>query len=477
MTSTGSESATRFARRLSLSRGFSSWVVYVGKAIGWGTVAWMVGWVVIAIIAGAEVLPTFKQPISSKWLPIIFSSLAGLWLLLSSSRSSTPPINLNGRDVYRLALTAEDAREVLDWPLMFARVFRFAVAVILGAVWTMISSYWFNNFTPFAALTLGCLAASTVDLEWLAYSARGSENTAARAWLNILVLLVLASSIAGGVLGFGLASGMWNASILGLLPVALLVLGVVGSRASLTRGYPSRFAAQSQVLSTLRSMMLMSLVARSRPDPDQHRRLRDQLLNRVSSIRPTRSLPLPALDSSVLVAVAWRSALTLYRRPVFDQIGLVLQLALVAFSSSSIVSGVGGFLLRAVALGFLLPRLVGPAMPIMSMPIRGSERSLGRTLPGLVIIAAVGAIGIFVSSLLNYPLEPVLLGVSRAMLGLLLLEKVATWAGFASTGAEAAVSAGTLALVPSALLETFGVGSYTLILQVVVMMILLLPTD
>jgi hypothetical protein len=452
-------------------------VVYVGKAIGWGTVAWMIGWVVIAIIAGAEVLPRFKQPISSKWLPVIFSSLAGLWLLLASTRSSTPPINLNGRDVYRLALTAEDAREVLDWPLWFARVFRFAVAVILGAVWTLISSYWFNSFTPFAALTLGCLAALTVDLEWLAYSARGSENTAARAWLNILVLLVLALSVAGGVLGFGLATGMWNASILGVLPVGLFVLGVLGSRASLTKGYPPRFAAQSQVLSALRSMMLMSLVARSRPDPDQHRRLKDQLLGRVSSIKPTRSLPLPALDSSVLVAVAWRSALTLYRRPVLDQIGLVLQLALVAFSSFTTVSGVGGFLLRAVALGFLLPRLIGPAMPIMSTPIRSSERSLGRTLPGLAIIAVVGLIGLLASSALNYPLEPAFLGISRAMLGLLLLEKVATWAGFASTGAEAATSAGVLALVPSALLETFGVGSYTLIFQVVVMMVLLLPTD
>ena len=63
------------------------------------------------------------------------------------------------------------------------------------------------------------------------------------------------------------------------------------------------------------------------------------------------------------------------------------------------------------------------------------------------------------------------------MLGLLLIEKVATWAGFASTGAEAAISAGTLALVPAALLETFGVGSYTLTAQFVVMMILLLPTD
>jgi hypothetical protein len=452
-------------------------VVYVGKAIGWGTVAWMIGWVVIAIIAGAEVLPRFKQPISSKWLPVIFSSLAGLWLLLASTRSSTPPINLNGRDVYRLALTAEDAREVLDWPLWFARVFRFAVAVILGAVWTLISSYWFNSFIPFATLTLGCLAALTVDLEWLAYSARGSENTAARAWLNILVLLVLALSVAGGVLGFGLATGMWNASILGVLPVGLFVLGVLGSRASLTKGYPPRFAAQSQVLSALRSMMLMSLVARSRPDPDQHRRLKDQLLGRVSSIKPTRSLPLPALDSSVLVAVAWRSALTLYRRPVLDQIGLVLQLALVAFSSFTTVSGVGGFLLRAVALGFLLPRLIGPAMPIMSTPIRSSERSLGRTLPGLAIIAVVGLIGLLVSSALNYPLEPAFLGISRAMLGLLLLEKVATWAGFASTGAEAATSAGVLALVPSALLETFGVGSYTLIFQVVVMMMLLLPTD
>jgi hypothetical protein len=477
MTPTRSESATRFARRLSLSRGLSSWTIYVGKAIGWGTVAWLIGWVVIAIIAGAEVLPKFKQPINTKWLPIIFSSLAGLWLLFSASRSSTPPINLNGRDVYRLALTAEDAREVLDWPLNFARVFRFAIAAILGAVWTLVSSYWFDIFTPFAALTFGCLAALTVDLEWLAYSARGSENSAARAWLNILVLLVVVSSVAGGVLGFGLASGFWNLNILGLLPIALLILGVIGSRASLTAGYPPRFAAQSQILSALRSMMLMSLVARSRPDPDQHRRLKDQLLGRVSSIRPTRSLPLPALDSSVLLAVAWRSALTLYRRPVFDQIGLVLQLAFVAFSSFSTVSGVGGFLLRALALGFLLPRLVGPAMPIMSTPIRSSERSLGRTLPGLAIIAVVGLIGLLVSSFLNYPLESALLGITRAMLGLLLLEKVATWAGFASTGAEAATSAGVLALVPAALLETFGVGSYTLMAQIGVMMILLLPTD
>jgi hypothetical protein len=472
-----SESAARFVRRLSLSRGLSSWVVYVGKAIGWGTVVWMVGWVVIAIIAGAEVLPTFKQPISAKLLPIILSSLAGVWLLFSASRSATPPINLNGRDVYRLALTAEDAREVMDWPLWFARVFRFVVAFILGAIWTLISSYWFNTFTPFAALTLGCLAAFTLDLEWLAYSARGSENHAARRWLNMLVLLVLVFSLAGGAFGFGLTSGMWNSSVLGVLPVALLVLGIVGSRASLEHGYPPRFAAQSQVLSTLRSMMLMSLVARSRPDPDQHRRLRDQLLNRASSVRPTRSLPLPALDSSVLVGVAWRSALTLYRRPVFDQIGLMVQLALVAFSSSSIVSGVGGFLLRAVALGFLLPRLVGPAMPIMSMPIRSSERSLGRTLPGLVIIAVVGLVGLIGLSVLNDPLDPALLGMTRAMLGLLLLEKVATWAGFASTGAEAAVSAGTLALVPAALLETLGIGSYTLMAQVVVMIVLLLPTD
>ncbi len=474
---TANESAARYARRLTLSRGFGSWAVYVGKAIGWGTVAWMIGWVVIAVFAGAEVLPVFKPAISSKWLPIIFSSLAGLWLLLSAIRSATPPINLNGRDVYRLALTAEDAREVMGWPLWFARLFRFAVALVLGAIWTLVSSYWFNISTPFAALTLACLAAFTVDLEWLAYSARGSENTAARAWLNILVLLVLISSVAGALLGLGLASGMFNASLFGILPVGLLVLGFVGTRASLIKGYPPRFAAQSQVLSTLRSLTLMSLVARTRPDPDQHRRLKDQLLNRVSSVKPTRSLPLPALETSVMLAVAWRSALTLYRRPVLDQIGLILQLALVAFSSFAVVSGVGGFLLRAVALGFLLPRLVGPSMPINSLPIRSSERSLGRTLPGLGIIAVVGLIGLLVSSVLNIPSELALLGITRAMLGLLFLEKVAVWAGFASTSTEAAISAGTLALVPAAALETLGVGSYTLIAQAVVMMILLLPTD
>ncbi len=472
------EDAVRYARRLTLLRGLRGYVDWVGRAVGWGTVAWILFWLVIYAIASAQILPRINPPINTSNLPVIFSISSAAILFFVTLRSRTPPAFLGRRDLYRLGLPALAGTDVMAWPINQARGLRFAIGVVLGAVWTLVASAWFGVSVPWAAPTLALVMMVSLDLEWLSYAARDRDNRAANLWLNAALAVVIVSSLTAWLLGVGLLSGLWNPNPAGLIaPVALAAIGWVGTTASLRFGYPTRFATHAQILGELRAMQFMMILTRSMPDPDQQRRLRDQLRDSPTAIRPNRFLPVPAPDSGARGALAWRTALTLYRRPLLEQLDLIVRLGVVALSSISLVRGPGGLLLEVIALVFLLPRLIGPEAPNPMMPINGGERTLGRTLPGIGVILIGSLIAALIAALIT-PFDPNLIvtAVTRTILALVVLEKFAVWRGTSPRSIESSISAALLAVLPTVLLDAFGLGSLAPTVQIALIGLLLLPT-
>lgn len=472
------DEAVRYARRLTLGRGLRGYVDWVGRAVGWGTVAWILFWLVVYAIASAQILPRLKPPISAVKLPVIFSSLGAAILFFVTVRSRTPPAFLGRRDLYRLGLPALAGTQVMAWPINQARGLRFLIGAVLGAVWTLVSSAWFGISTPWAAPTLALVMMASLDLEWLSYAARDRENRGANLWLNIALGVVIVSSLTGWLLHVGLPSGMWNSSPIGLIaPITLGAVGWIGTGASLRFGYPTRFATHAQILGELRAMQFMMILTRSMPDPDQQRRLRDQLRDSPTAIKPNRFLPVPAPGSGARGALAWRTALTIYRRPLLEQLDLVVRLGVVALSSISLVRGPGGLLLEVIALVFLLPRIIGPEAPNPMMPINGGERTLGRTLPGIAVILVGSLIAAVIAASLA-PFDPNLIvtAVTRTILALVVLEKFAVWRGTSPRSIEASISAALLSVAPTVLLDMFGLGSLAPTVQVALIGLLLLPT-
>jgi hypothetical protein len=472
------EDAVRYARRLTLGRGLRGYVDWVARAIGWGTVAWILFWLVIYAIASAQILPRLKPPITAANLPLIYSAIAGVALFFVAIRSRTPPAFLGRRDLYRLGLPALPGVNVMSWPINQARGLRFALGAILGAVWTLVASAWFGINALWAAPTLALVLMASLDLEWLAYAARDRENAPASLWQNAMLGVVIVSSLTGWFLQIGLMSGMWNPNPLGLIaPIALAAIGWIGTTASLRVGYPARFATHAQILGELRAMQFLMILTRSMPDPDQQRRLRDQLRDSPTAIRPNRFLRAPDAGSGARGALAWRTALTLYRRPLLEQLDLIVRLGVVALSSISLVRGPGGLLLEVIALVFLLPRLIGPESPNPTLPINGGERTLGRTLPGMAVILGGSVIAAVVAASVA-PFDPnlVVTAVTRTILALVVLEKFAGWRGVSARSIEAAVSAALLAVAPTVILEMFGLGSLAPTVQIVLIGLLLLPT-
>jgi hypothetical protein len=467
-----------YVRRLTLTRGLRGYVDWVARAVGWGTVAWMLFWLVIYAIASAQLLPKLTPPIASRNLPSIFSGLAAVGLLFVAIRSRTPPAFLGRRDLYRLGLPALPGEDVMTWPLAQARGARFALGAVLGGAWTLVGSAWFGLGVPFAALALGLVWMASLDLEWLAYAARDRDNRAANLGLGLMLTIVIGSSLTVWLFGMGLLSALWQGHLTHLIvPVALAGVGWVFTSRSLNAGYPSRFASHAQILSELRAMQFMMLLTRQMPDPDQQRRLRDQLRDAPTAIRPHRFLPAPDASRGPLAGLAWRTALTLYRRPLLEQLDLLVRMVAVAVSSLSIVRGPGGLALEVIALAFLLPRLIGPESPAPTWPINGGERTLGRTLPGIALILVGAFVAGMVAVLIGgFDVNTLTSALARTVLALLILEKFAIWRGTSAASVESAVSAGLLAVAPTVLLDLFGLSAFAPFVQVALIGLLVLPT-
>lgn len=549
--SRGANEAVRYLRKLTVGRATTSYFRWVGRAIGWWTILYMIFWLIIFAIAGVQSLAPLSVYVPSPAGVLAVISVAVLVIVMAGGKA--PPLTLDRRDLYRLGLGPQRPLDVLSWRYRVKQAGAAVGALLAGVVWSLLAPAVFGFNALYAAPALAALAMALLDLRWLRYVANHvhGEHQARKAadqasWLLGGAALLAAALTAAGhylpVLTAGgaelarslqavspLAALTTNSPFTLALPLALFVLSRVAVRRTLAGEWPPRFAPQSLVLTqiqALRTFQMMSALAgmgagasgglsAGLSDDGERRRLLDSLHDRPGATKPRRSLPLPAANAPQWAALAWRTAVALYRRPLL-RLGLSLLFALSASAAVLVASGGGQGLLTgsrifggaaalpgpagtldagpasapagssmfggalavlfaALILGRAASGLLGPHFDIGVRPLDAVTRSFGRTLPAMVVLVAllvpaalaVAWLGAGSGLLPNLvELVPAVVGsLSTIGIVVLALEKYSSWSGAAANRIEPQLVAAMLAALPALVLGAFGVGEWTVITQ------------
>lgn len=439
--------AVAYLRRRTVWRALHTYRVWVGKAVGWWSVLYLIFWLVIFALSGAEAIQRRDQPFSHA-VPTYAALLVAALFLLRAFRGRTPPVVLDRRDLFRLGLAPVVPWQALRYRLNLRRTLMALGGAFLGGLWSLLAPPYFHLSAPWAAPVAALLAVVLADLAWLRYVGRWrADDSGAEARLAAAAIIGVATLTAGvpaalALWGGGAGPGVPVYSPLAamaspapyvlLLPLLLAATSHLAVRRSLRDSWPPRFAAQSLVLTQLQAMRTFQLlaglagmggaVAARQADAGERRRLLDALHDRPGVTRPRRSLAPPPLDSAPWRAVAWRSATLLHRRPRWSQLStavLAFGAVLALFAAAQVVAGVslfgsaqpavdpsvdamagagsvGGTFLGAIGVllaAFVMCRagaaLLGPSTMGVAAPLRASDRTLGRLAPALVVLAAL----------------------------------------------------------------------------------------
>lgn len=511
-----SAAAVGYLRRRTLLRSTRAYVRWVGKAVGWWTVGYLVFWLVAFVVSGVQlVLVPAAEPLPS-WLAVVPSVALALWLGLPL-RVRVPPVHLDRRDLMRLALAPAPPRAVLGYRLSLTRASSIVVGALLGGAWTLLARSYLHLDAPFAALAVAVLAVAKVDLAWLRYAGSSAQvlrgvdaGTAGGVLTSAYVLSAASPAVFALVVGepdwsFAVTAGLASTGVAVLLaPVVLAACAHLAAWRSLAESWPPRFAPQSLVLSQLGSLRSLQVLSQAAgldlgggAVGAERERLLAALHDAPGSLRPRRSLRRPPTGAPVWRALAWRSASSLYRRPRAQWLRLGLQAMFAATAglaaSGSLASQAGGPALPGGALGgpfggavavlfagFLVGQVVaallGPTPPARLAPLAPSARTWGRLVPALTVLA--------VATVVTTVLLGVVLGsaggstsaagfAALALTAALVIEKYSSWTGLSPTRFEPQAVAAIVVALPALLLQAFGYPSWTLTGQWVLLAVVL----
>ena len=456
-----SASAVGQLRRRTITRAFHFYLVWVRRAIGLTTLAYLIAWFVILLITGLQTLaPLAEQRALPS--PIVFNGALVLVLMVPLVRSRVPPVTLDRRDLYRLGLAPVTPRLSLRWPFLTKWTLRATLGVVAGLAWWVVVRTWFAQETPWAAVSLALLFVTHLNVHWLRYAQVGGSARPISLYVTVGVLL--ASLLLGMVVpSMGVGAAFYDAGAEALLPpVALALLSSWQVRRSLGERYPARFAAQCFVLGELQAIRTLSTFARlsgSRFEVEDTERagLLAQLHDKAGMQTPTRSVAPPAAGAPVWRALAWRTNLMLLRRPWWKNVSATVQLALASLALSVAAEGLLPLLVAVTLTGAGVARLIGPSMPSGLLPITLRARTLGRVVPGVGIACLVFSLTLGATALTGYASwGNVAAIITLPPLALVALEKYASWAKVPPKRFEAWFFVTLLALSPLFLLTITG---------------------
>lgn len=492
-------------RRRTLGRAGRGYLVWVGRAVGWWTIGYLVFWFVVFGISAVESLPTLDPPLPSV-IPLALAGLASLAFAALVATGRAPPIALDRRDLYRLGLAPAPPYAVLRWRLRARRVAAAIVGAVAGGVWSLLAPPLLALNAPWAAPALALAAVAWVDVGWLRYAGYrrlDDDGTAARRAAGALIAIAVAGGVGGAGLGITLGAGWAGLGPAGALangspfvlalPVLLALAAHAAVRRSLARTWPPRFAPQSLVLSQLQAMRTYQLIARAARLPmrgEADAFVRDRLLaalhDRPDAVRPRRSLRPPPADAKQWRALAWRAASAWVRRrtwPRLASLATTLGAAVAALGVGGYASGIWpsaapqtgfvepgnafgqGVLVAAAVFGaaYLAARAwgpwLGPSLPSGTLPVDTSTRTTGRLAVGGTALVAGIAIAVGVGALAGLgPTAAAAFGAAilLATVGVV-LEKYGSWSGVGASGWEAQLVAALVAAAPTMLAAAFEV--------------------
>jgi hypothetical protein len=492
-------------RRRTLGRAARGYLVWVGRAVGWWTIAYLVFWFVVFGFAAVESLPTLDPPLPAA-VPPVLAGLASLAFAALAVSGRAPPIALDRRDLYRLGLSAAPPYAVLRWRLRARRVAAAAVGAVAGGVWSLLAPALAATSAPWAGPALALAAVAWADVAWLRYAGHRRRDDDGRAARRISASL-LGLAVLGGATGAGLgvvvdpgwaalgpAGALATASPFALAVPALLALAAHAAvRRSLARAWPPRFAPQSLVLTQLQAMRTFQMIARAaglpmrgEADAFERDRLLAALHDRPDAVRPRRSLRPPPVGAPVWRALAWRAASAWVRRRAWPRsvsVATTLAAATAALAAGGSVAGLGpsaapqtGFVAPGDAFGqgvlvaagvfgaaWFAARAwgawLGPSLPAGTLPVDAGTRTAGRVAVGGAALGVGIALAFGLGALAG--LAPTAAAAVAAAILLatvgVVLEKYGSWSGVGAGGWEAQLVAALVAAAPTMLAAAFGV--------------------
>lgn len=475
-----------FLRRATLQRATRSYVEWIGASVGWWTILYLVFWLVVFVIAGIQLLARLDEP-----LPFAVDAYVGAAVTIAFALviygAKAPPVFLNRRDVYRLSLAPVAPLGPLRWPFTRAWLVRGAAGLLLGTVWAVVAPFWVHHQAWFAGPALALIMIAHLNLTWLRYTQRG--NTVSDPRRMFLLPLAAFWALVGMFLPpLGLTAAFAFAGPWVLVAPLVLALGSAWLvHGTLQREYPPRFAAQCFVLGELQAMRAMNLMAQmagapGSDDPAYRRRLLDTLHDRPGATRPRRSVRPPPLSAAPWRALNWRTRTMLVRRPWFSQLRVVFTLLLVAVAAVGVFGGGAGpfgLLLLAAVVGHFASFTLGQGGLSSTLPIEGTQRTLGRALQPALLLAAAVTAAVLVAPVFNVIAGPdaLLLVASLVLLVVVLLEKYTTWTNAPATRMEAWGMSALLASAPALVLGGLDFGAFIVPVQLVALALLLLLSN
>jgi hypothetical protein len=480
MTGGHAASGVSYLRRLTLGRATRSYVTWIGKSVGWWTIAYLVFWLGAFAVAGIQLLSRLDSPLPIRVAPVSVT-IAVLAFSLVTYRAKVPPVILGRNDLYRLALAPAPPVASLRWPFTLRWITLAVTGTALGSAWAVVSPYWLHQQAYWAGPALALLLISHANLLWLRYTTRDNPGAdlrfiwAAPAAAGLALLGLVAPR-------FGLTAAFHEASILSLILPAVLAGGTAWLvHRTLERTYPPRFAPQCFVLAELQAMRTMNILSAmmgmaggAGADATYRARLLATLHDKPGVTRPTRSLRLPSARLPAWRAVAWRTWLMLYRRPLGPQLRTLVFL-LVSTTGLLLATRAGAFglFLGAVLAGNLASQLLGSGNYSATIPLDPVARTRGRTVPGAVLLfIALLLLTVVFGFMGILPAGAFALAASLMLLILVLLEKYSTWTRTPHQRMEAWVVAALLASAPAFLLSAFGLDPLIVTVQLGLLLLL-----
>ena len=408
--------ALRELRRRTLGRSTRANLRWLLRAVGWGSIVYLIAWGVLLLVSALQSLTPLAAPQAravATWAAPLAMALLALQLLVAA-RTVVTPVWLDRRDLVHLTPTPASAAALLAWPWWRAALPSAALGVTLGGAVAALA-WRLLGVTPGVAsaalLLLPSLTLSVLVLRWRAALAGGRDRltwsvalvatlaaalAGAAAWTGDTALSQLASAPFAALLGVGppgaSAIAAWGAAT--AIGVATLALSLASWR-RVGLEVPAIMLHQSEVLAELRAVRLLralSAVQALPPDPGARfaaARARAALLERAPAPGPRWRPAVPRRSATsafvwLVVVRAWRrSPWSLATAPVAVVTAGVLMAPTGPFGAAALLPS----LLTAWAIAALHPGQAN--WPGFVVDVRARTLALGLVAGLLAVTATV----------------------------------------------------------------------------------------
>jgi hypothetical protein len=328
------DEALRDLRRATLGRSLRTNAEWLMRAIGWGSIVYLVAWTVILVVAAVQSLSPLPASVAvplQRWLPAAGAVALALALHLAA-RARVTPVWLDRRDLAHLATSGASPSAILRWPAWRAGLSPLVAGLAIGGSLALVVPPLLDASALAALLTLPAIALLLPAVRWRASltDGRDAANWAltAVAWAAAIASLLSARSGmdtlsawfgAPAAAAFGLV-GAVPSLLFGGAALALALAFALRTAASTTSTVPPVVLRQSLLLGELRAIAtLRGIAAMTMTEVDPGAgfaaaRLRDELRGRRDARSPRWRPPLPRRGGAASafawlgVVRAWRSS-------------------------------------------------------------------------------------------------------------------------------------------------------------------------